>query len=80
MDCSKDSDFNPIDAGAAHMAMLNALAAAKSRREKNPNASSAEAFDNQATQLKTLRDKILDLLPEQFHQHRLAYPDYQSRV
>lgn len=80
MDCSKGSGFNPIDAGAANTAMLNALAAANSRREKNPNASSAEAFESQAAQLRVLRDKILDRLPEEFHKHRLAYPDYQSRV
>jgi hypothetical protein len=70
------ADFTPIDAGAAHFAMLNATEAAKSRRAKNPNASSAEAFDRQAAQLKVLRDKILDQLPEKFAAHRKAYPDY----
>jgi hypothetical protein len=70
------ADFTPIDAGAAHRAMLNAIEAANSRRSKNPNAHSAESFDQQAAELKVLRDKILDKLPPQFHSHRLAYPDY----
>lgn len=74
------ADFTPVDVGAAHMAMVNAIEAAKSRRAKNPNASSAEAFDNQAARLRILRDKILDELPEPFHQHRLAYPDYRPSV
>jgi hypothetical protein len=72
-------DFTPIDAGAAEMARWNALAAAKSRREKNPNSGSAEAFENQAAQLLVLRNKILDRLPEQYHEHRaLVYPNYRA--
>jgi len=31
---------------------------------------------NQAAQLLISRNKILDRLPEQFHEHRKAYPDY----
>lgn len=33
---------------------------------------------NAAHDLKALRDKILDRLPEQFRQHRAAYPDYHG--
>lgn len=67
-------DFTPIDAGAAHHAMMNAIEAAKSRRAKNPNASSADAFDPQAEQLKVLRDKILHQLPE-FQEYLKSYPE-----
>jgi hypothetical protein len=71
-------DFTPIHAGVVHHAMQLCLEAAKKRREKMP--SSADAFDNHANQLRETRDMLLDRLPEQFHEHRLAYPDYTRQL
>jgi hypothetical protein len=76
MDCLKD--FTPIHAGVVHHAMQLCLEAAKKRRAKMP--SSADAFDRQAKDLRETRDMILDRLPEQFHEHRLRYPDYTRQL
>lgn len=68
------ADFTPVDVGAVNAAMVDAKHEAKERRDRMP--SSAAALDQRAEQLLAARDKILDRLPEEFHEHRKAYPDY----
>jgi len=71
-------DFTPLDAHAAHVAMIDMLEAARKYREKKPGSSVAESFARKAAELKVARNKILDRLPPQFHEHRKAYPDYDG--
>jgi hypothetical protein len=66
-------EFTPIDAHAVHRAMIDAKEQAKQRADKMP--SSSIAFDQQANDLKTVRNKILDLLPADVHR---SYPDYEK--
>ncbi len=69
-------DFTPADAGAVETACRDAHDEAEKRREKMPT--SAAAFDRRADELKNVLYKILDRLPEKFHEHRaLVYPDYR---
>ena len=35
-------------------------------------------FERKAAELKAVRDKILDRLPEKWHEHRKTYPDYRE--
>lgn len=70
-------DFTPIDAGAAHTAMIDMREAARKYEERKPGCVQAQTFARNADQLRILRNKILDRLPEQFHEHRKAYPDYR---
>jgi hypothetical protein len=72
-------DFTPIDAGVAHAATIGMEEAAKKYRAKKPDSSIAESFERKPAQLKVLRHKILDRLPSQFHEHRKAHPDCESR-
>jgi hypothetical protein len=65
-------EFTRIDAHAVHSAMLNAEAEAKERQEKMP--SSASALFRHATELYTVREKILDRLPKEV---RNAYPPHR---
>jgi hypothetical protein len=53
--------FTPVDAHAVHAAT---------------GSSAAASFKRKAEELLVVRNKILDRLPEEFHEHRLAYPDY----
>jgi hypothetical protein len=70
-------DFTPADAGAVATAVDDARAEAEKRREKMPT--SAAAFDHRAEGLLGVLKKILDRLPERFHEHRaLVYRDYRS--
>jgi hypothetical protein len=55
--------FTLADAHAAHRAMIEAEHQAREREEKMP--SSAKTIAGHAAELRILRDKILDLLPEQ---------------
>jgi hypothetical protein len=69
-------DFSPADANAVATAASDAKTEAERRREKMP--SSAAAFDRRAEQLQAVLVKILDRLPEEFHEHRaLVYPNYR---
>jgi hypothetical protein len=68
-------DFTLIDVGAVHRAMVEALAQAEERRR---GSISQEALRQHAAQLKVVRDRILDRLPEQWHEYReISYPDYK---
>lgn len=58
-----ETPFTLTDAHAAHRAMLEAENQAKEREEKMP--SSAKAMHGHAAQLRILRDKILERLPEE---------------
>lgn len=70
-------DFTPADAGAVSTASDDAKAEAEKRREKMPT--SAAAFDRRAEELKAVLYKILDRLPEKWHEHRaLVYRDYDG--
>lgn len=68
------TDFTPTHAHVVHQAMVEAKHEAKERRAKMP--SSADALERRAAELLIVRNMILDRLPEEFHSHRLAYPDY----
>lgn len=69
------TEFTPSDANAVHAAMIRAKEEAANREDRMP--SSARAFDQTANDLKVVRDKILDRLPSEFHEHRKAYPGYK---
>jgi len=71
-------DFTPTDAHAAHVAMIDMLEAAKKYRERKPESNTGAVFERKAAEFKVARDKILDRLPERWHDHRKAYPDYRS--
>ncbi len=71
-------DLTPIDPGVAHEAMIDMREAARKYEERKPGCVQAQTFARKAVDLKVLRNKILDRLPEQFHEHRKAYPDYCS--
>lgn len=69
-------DFTPADAGVVATAAGDAREQAGKRRERMPT--SAAAFDRRAKELLVLLHKILDRLPEQFHEHRATvYSDYR---
>jgi hypothetical protein len=71
-------DFTPIDAGVAHEAMIDMREAARKYEQRKPGCAQAQTFARKAADLKVLRDKILDRLPPQFHEHRKTYPDYHG--
>ena len=69
-------DFTPADAGAVATAADDARDEAEKRREKMPI--SAAAFDRRAIPPRVVLYKILERLPEKWHEHRaLVYPDYR---
>jgi hypothetical protein len=69
-------DFTLIDAGAVHRAMVEALAQAEERRSLAR--ARRRRLRQHAAQLKVVRDRILDRLPEQWHEYReISYPDYK---
>lgn len=72
------TEFTPIDVGVVNAARIDAKHEANERRERMP--SSAAALDQRAEQLLVVRNKLLDLLPEKFHEHRKAYPDYKPSL
>jgi hypothetical protein len=63
-----ETPFDRVDLNAVHHAMLTAEHEAAERREKMP--SSAEAFRAHAAQLRIVREKLLERLPEE----RRNYP------
>jgi hypothetical protein len=71
-------DFTPTDAHAVETAMIDMREAARKYRERKPESGTGAIFERKAAELKTVRDKILDQLPERFHEHRAAYPDYHA--
>lgn len=70
------TDFTPIDAAVAHQAFIDMREAAKRHEERKPGCVQAQTYTKKANHLLVLRNKILDRLPEEFHGHRVAYPDY----
>lgn len=56
-------DFTRTDAHAVNRAMIEAAHQAEERKEKMP--SSANALLTHAAELRAVRDKILDRLPEE---------------
>jgi hypothetical protein len=62
-------DFDRTDAHAVHRAMIEAEHQAAERKETMP--SSASALLTHAAQLRAVREKILDRLPDEV---RNAYP------
>jgi hypothetical protein len=68
-------DFTPADAGAVETACRDAHHEAEMRRDKMPT--SAAAFDRRAEELKNVLHKVLERLPEKWHEHRArVYRDY----
>jgi hypothetical protein len=63
-------EFDPIDLHAVHRAMVEAEHQSKEREERMPSSSSANALRAHAAQLRIVREKLLDRLPEQ----RRNYP------
>lgn len=71
-------DFTPIDASVAHRTMIDMREAARKYEERKPGCVQAKTFTRKADDLLALRNKILDRLPEQWHEHRsITYPDYK---
>jgi hypothetical protein len=63
-------EFTHADAHAVNHAMVWAEDEARDREERTP--SSAEAIRKHVSELKTVRDKILSLLPESVRQNYRA--------
>lgn len=70
------SDFTPVQANAVHMAMIDMREAARKYDEKRPGCAQSVTFTRKAEELLVVRNMILDRLPDEFHEHRKAYPDY----
>lgn len=65
-------DFVPADVGYLQRAFSDAIEEARRRAELKMTTSAA-TYEDQARNIKKLRDKILSTLPENV---RLSYPDY----
>ncbi len=66
-------DFQPADVGYLQRAFSDAIEEARRRSELNMTTSAA-TYEDQAKNIKKLRDKILFTMSEKV---RVSYPDYE---